>query len=255
MTLGQRTELKMVLELEDVGLCEDGIGTSCAHSIEGELQHQQQKPVGGSGVHAAALAAAFASTGRGPTAAATMTASSSKASTQLDHAVHLLLDPKAAGLHERHAASIARLGRHAAAAGGFAVSELPRVALLLDVTLRLVAASSAAAASFASPVCELLRLLERPPVKHALTDEVRLPAGLEGLLGVLRSALLAADELPAQLQSAVARLLETVAAAYGNRPSVLELQTAWAAGRTGQQPAAPAGVDGAAWSTYHLHQR
>jgi len=206
-------------------------------------------------------------------------------SAALDQAVHLLLDPKAAGLPDRRAAAISRICRQhtsATGGGGFAVADLPHVTTLLETTLQVITNSStgddaAAAAAYVPPLCELLQLIERPLVKHTLTDEVRLPAGMADLMAALGKAL--AGGVPSTAQFTAVHVLETLATAYHNRPSVLELRAssrqAAVAGSTErrgssgvegqsspQLPDAGAGGDdgastrtAACWRTYHVHQK
>jgi hypothetical protein len=208
----------------------------------------------------------------------------------LDHALRLLSDPKATDLHARHAAALERLARRAAAAGGFAVAEAPRAAALLELSLRLACATPSAAAhapraaeasagdeacpcgaSAIGPVCALLRLLCRPLLRQALSDEARLPGALTALLAALPPAL--APCAPPVVQLAAAEAIEALATGYHTRPSLLQLQAARDEGRAGG--AAPAGPGGAAaarweappsplgagaaeeavWRTYHLCQR
>lgn len=189
------------------------------------------------------------------------------ASAELESAVRLLQDPKAADLHGRHAAAIERMCRAAAAAGGFAAADLPRLTLLLDILLPLVL--SGARPEFAAPLCGALRLLGRPLVRRALSDEARLPAALAALLRALAHAF--GGAAPAELQAAAAGALEALSSAYHRRPGALQLrppaqpggakrpgsEEAAGSGRAAS-PAVAAAADGdlnTAWRTYHLNQR
>lgn len=146
----------------------------------------------------------------------------------LEQALRLLLDPKAADLHERHAAAIARAARRAASAGGCAVADAARLAALLEVSLRAGAAATTAAASesvraaFAGPLCELLHLLRLPLLRCCVSDELRLPAALSDVLRVVALAL-SLDGVPVSVVGAAADAVEAIASAYGGRPSVVDL--------------------------------
>ncbi|GBF87656.1 hypothetical protein Rsub_00367 [Raphidocelis subcapitata] len=212
-----------------------------------------------------------------PPVAPAAAAASAPAAAALDHALALLLDPKARGLHARHAAAVERVVRRAAAEGGLAIGELPRTALLLELTLRVVAeqgsdCGGAGAAVFIAPLCDVLQLLGQPLVRRALSDEARLPGALAAGLSALSSAL--AEGMPQQVQGAAAAALEAIASAYYCRPSALQLAAAAAPAVDQQERRRASGAhssslllpllpppppdadaaDAAAWRAYHLNQ-
>ena len=209
------------------------------------------------------------SSGSGEQGAAAGAAAPHAAPPALHHALRLLADPNAAGLHERHAAAVSRAARASAADGGLAVADAPRFAALLELALRAGAASAPAAAAFRAPLREALAAAGRPLLRRCASDELRLPGALAPLLAALGAAL--GPGAPADLLAGAAEALEAISSVYGSRPSVLELQAA--AGR--ERGAVPAGAveaaggsgDGgggsgsgddnalAAWRMFRLHQR
>jgi hypothetical protein len=205
--------------------------------------------------------------------------SAAGAAAALDHALALLLDPKARGLHARHASAVERAVRRTAADGGIAVAELPRVALLLELAVPAAAEQGSDtdgagdAAVLTAPLSAVLGLLGQPLVRRAVSDEARLPGALAAALAALSSAL--GSGMPQQLRCEAAAALERIASAYHCRPSSLQLAAA-AASTAEQQdwrittrggsgdaplqllppPPPDAGAaDAAAWRTYHLNQR